>query len=66
MEVTIVRSRHQEWETVSILVPAIWLAFYALAIVGALTGPPLVTETRGITTAAEIPPALNERRSAWK
>ena len=52
VEVAIVHSRQQEWEAVSILVPSIWLVFYALAIVGALTGPQLVAELRGVATVA--------------
>jgi tryptophan-rich sensory protein len=39
-----VRSRHQEWHTISGLVPAIWLIFYAIAIVGAVAWPRQVAE----------------------
>jgi len=68
VEVTIVRARHQEWEAVSILVPAIWLVFYALAVVGTLTGPQLVAEVRGTTTVAnsENLSIGNGGRPAWK
>jgi tryptophan-rich sensory protein len=32
-----VQSRYQEWKPGSFVVSAIWLAFYAIAIVGAVT-----------------------------
>lgn len=42
----IVRFRYQKWESASVHpVLVIWLIFYAIAIVGAVTGPLQVAET---------------------
>jgi tryptophan-rich sensory protein len=48
-----VRSRHQNWNTQSALVPVIWLAFYAIAVVGALAWPRQIAATQDLAVVLD-------------
>jgi hypothetical protein len=48
-----VRSRHQNWNSESALVPAIWLTFYTIAIVGALAWPRQMAETQDLAAVVD-------------
>ena len=43
-------SHHEKGNTESSLVPVIWLAFYAIAVIGALVWPRQAPETFELTT----------------
>jgi hypothetical protein len=47
------RSRHQQGNPESGLVPMIWLAFYAIAVVGALAWPRHATETAELAAISD-------------
>ena len=61
------RTRYQMGNTESALVPMIWLAFYAIAVVGALAWPKHAAETPELATihdGARDAAALG--KTAWK
>lgn len=56
------RSRHQEWETASVLPVLLgWLVFYAMAIAGALTGTQPSPVTAEMTAAIDGAPESRAR-----
>ena len=60
-------SRHQKGNIDSSLVPMIWLAFYAIAVVGALIWPRHAPDTLELTSIDDA--AYNvtaQEKSAWK
>lgn len=62
------RSRYQGRETVSVSVPLIWLIFYAITVVGALTASRLGNETPEMAAVVGDAHELNmgKGKAAWK
>ena len=61
------RSRHQKRNTESSLVPMIWLAFYAIAVVGALAWPGRAPEPLEVATIGDgARNAVAQGKTVWK
>ena len=61
------RLRHQAENADSALVPMIWLAFYAIAVVGALAWPRHVAETPELATIYDgARDAAVQGKTVWK
>jgi hypothetical protein len=61
------RTRYQMGDTESALVPVIWLAFYAIAVVGALAWPRHAAETPDLATIYDgARDAAAQGKTVWK
>ena len=61
------RSHHQQGNPESALVPMIWLAFYAIAVVGALAWPGHAAETPELATIHHSArDAAAQGKTVWK
>jgi len=61
------RSRHQQGNPESALVPIIWLAFYAIAVVGALAWPRHAAETPELASIYDgARDAATQGKTVWK